>query len=145
VFDTTYVTVTDTTFITAYDTVAVCSSYDTTHISVYDTTIVYISVTDTLFINAALTGVNPPNNINTLKIYPNPASDHIYIDNGNFSVMTGYQLIIENSLAQEVFFSAIDQSSFFIDISTWTGNGIYFVRIIDGLGNIIETKKIVIQ
>lgn len=38
-----------------------------------DTTYVTLSTTDTLIINATLTGVSGPNNINTLKVFPNPA------------------------------------------------------------------------
>lgn len=127
-----------------YDTTGVvCTSYDTVMVNVYDTT--FISVTDTLIIDAVLTGITPPNNINTLKIYPNPASTHITIDNGDYTSMNGYTIRIENSLSQTVFTSLIDQSSFYIDLSGWSGNGLYFVQIIDDLGNTIETRKIIIQ
>jgi hypothetical protein len=121
---------------TIYDTV-------TTHITVYDT--VLVSVTDTLIINAILTGLNPPNNTNVFKIFPNPTNDHITIDNGNIANLTGYQIKITNSLSQQVFQSAITQQQFYVDLSTWTGNGIYFVHIIDGQGNTIDIKKIVLQ
>ena len=119
-----------------YDTTGtVCTSYDTT----------LVSVTDTLIINAVLTGINPPNNINTVKVYPNPANTHIYIDNGNYNLMSGYTVKITNSLSQTVFQSAINQQQFYVDLSGWTGNGIYFVNIIDGQGNIIDIRKIVLQ
>lgn len=119
-----------------YDTTGIlCTSYDT----------VYTSVTDTLIINAVLTGVNPPNNINAVTIYPNPASTHITIDNGNYNSMAGYTLKIENNLGQTVFTSLINQQQFYIDLSTWSGNGIYFVHIIDAQSNTIEIKKIVLQ
>ncbi|MFY9309615.1 MAG: LamG-like jellyroll fold domain-containing protein [Bacteroidia bacterium] len=119
-----------------YDTMGIlCTSFDTT----------YISVTDTLIINATLTGINPPNNMNTLRIYPNPASTHIYIDNGNYTSMAGYTVTIKNNLGQTVFTSSINQQQFYIDLSTWSGNGIYFVHIIDAVNNTIEVKKIVLQ
>ena len=121
---------------TIYDTV-------TTHITVYDS--VLVSVTDTLIINAIITGLTPPNNINIFKIFPNPTNDHITIDNGNIANLTGYQIKITNSLSQQVFQSAITQQQFYVDLSTWTGNGIYFVHIIDGQGNTIDIKKIVLQ
>ena len=41
--------------------------------------------------------------------------------------------------------SGITQQQFYVDLSTWTGNGIYFVHIIDGQGNTIDIKKIVLQ
>ena len=105
----------------------------------------YITVTDTLLINTTLTGFNPVTYQNTIKIYPNPTNDHITIDNGNIANLTGYQIKITNSLSQQVFQSAITQQQFYVDLSTWTGNGIYFVHIIDGQGNTIDIKKIVLQ
>lgn len=137
-----YVTVTDTNYVTVIDTNYV-TVIDTNYVTITDTN--YISVADTLIINALLTGVAPPNNINIFKIFPNPTSDHITIDNGNISNLTGYQIKITNSLSQQVFQSNITQQQFYVDLSTWTGNGIYFVHIIDGQGNTIDIKKIVLQ
>jgi hypothetical protein len=76
-YDTTYVTVTDTNVITVYDTLLT-------------------TVTDTLIINTTL-GLPAPNNENTILIYPNPASDFITIDNGNYTLMAGYSIKIENN------------------------------------------------
>lgn len=104
-----------------------------------------ITVTDTLIINANILGFNPVTYQNTIRIYPNPTNDHITIDNGNIANLTGYQIKITNSLSQQVFQSAINQQQFYVDLSTWTGNGIYFVHIIDGQGNTIDIKKIVLQ
>ena len=105
----------------------------------------HITVTDTLIINTNLVGFNPITYQNTIKIFPNPTNDHITIDNGNIANLTGYQIKITNSLSQQVFQSAITQQQFYVDLSTWTGNGIYFVHIIDGQGNTIDIKKIVLQ
>ena len=119
-----------------YDTTGlVCTTYDT----------LLTSVTDTLIIHAVLTGVNPPNNTNTIKVYPNPASDHIYINNGNYATMTGYSCTITNALSQQVFYSLINQQQFYIDLNTWTGHGIYFLTIRNAANSVIEVKKIVIQ
>ena len=104
-----------------------------------------MSVTDTLIINTLLSGINPPENSNTIKIFPNPAHTYINIDYGNYLSMSDYQLKIENSLGQQVFQTTISQQSSFIDLSTWGGNGVYFVKIIDPQSNIIENRKIVLQ
>ena len=104
-----------------------------------------ITVTDTLLININFTGFNPITYQNTLKIWPNPTNDHITIDNGNIANCTGYQIIISNTLGQQVFQSAINQQQFYIDMSTWGGNGLYFVNIINAQGVTIDTKKIVLQ
>lgn len=123
--------------------IAVISILDTCIVTVYDTLLT--TVTDTLIINATLTGINPPSNLNTLKVYPNPANTHITIDYGNFVSMNGYTLKIVNAVGQTVFTTLINQQTSYIDLSTWTGNGIYFVQLIDTQNNTIENRKIIIQ
>jgi hypothetical protein len=105
----------------------------------------FISVTDTLIINTSVTGINPPNNTNTIKIYPNPASTHVTINYGNYAIMNGYSLKIINSLGQQVFQTPINQQSNYLSLSSWGGNGIYFVHLIDTQGQIIDIRKIVLQ
>jgi hypothetical protein len=114
---------------------------DTIKINKYDT----IKVMDTLVINATLSGVSAPNNTNRLIVYPNPAKDHITIDYGVFSRMSGYTLKIVNTLGQTVFSSPINQQSSYINLSTWTGKGMYNVQIFDTQNNLIENRKIVLQ
>lgn len=113
----------------------------------YNSNICYqtITVTDTLLINMGITGFNPITYNNTIKIYPNPTNDHITIDYGNLSMLNGYQLKIENSLGQQMYQTVINQQSNYINLATWTGNGVYFVHIIDPQGNTIDIRKIVLQ
>ena len=111
--------------------------------TIYDTT--YVTVTDTLLINTIVTGINPPNNLNTIKVFPNPANSHITIDYGNFAILNGYQLKIENSLGQQVFQTNITQQTDYLSLNNWGGNGLYFVHIIDAQGNTIDIRKIVLQ
>jgi hypothetical protein len=113
-----------------------------TNVTVYDTLLT--TVTDTLIINTTL-GLPAPNNENTILIYPNPASDHITIDNGNYTAMAGYTIKIENNAGQQVFQSAINQQQFYVDLSTWSGNGLYFVHLIDSQNNTVTVRKIVLQ
>jgi hypothetical protein len=113
-----------------------------TNVTVYDTLLT--TVTDTLIINTTL-NLPAPNNENTILIYPNPASDHITIDNGNFAAMAGYSIKIENNAGQQVFQSAINQAQFYVDLSSWTGNGLYFVHLIDPQNNTVTVRKIVLQ
>jgi hypothetical protein len=37
------------------------------------------------------------------------------------------------------------QQEFTIDVSTWSGYGTYFLHLIDGNGNSVEIKKIILQ
>jgi len=129
------VTVQDTIVTQVYDTI-------TTQINVYDT--VLVSVTDTLIINTSL-GLPAPNNTNTIQVYPNPANDHITIDNGNFALISNYTIIIENSLGQQVFSSLINQQQFYVDLNGWSGNGVYFLKLINPQNNIVTIRKIVLQ
>ena len=108
-----------------------------------DTT--FVTVQDTLVIDVTLTGVSAPNNMNTVKVYPNPAIDQITIDNGNLSSMAGYSMQIKNSQGQSVFRSLVNQQQFTINLNAWNGNGLYFLYIEDANSNIIEIKKIVLQ
>jgi hypothetical protein len=82
---------------------------------------------------------------NSISIYPNPSNDHITIDAGDLTTMNGYSIKIEDAQGQQVFQNAVNQQQFYIDITSWGGNGLYFVRIIDPQGNTVDIKKIVLQ
>jgi hypothetical protein len=135
-----YVKILDTCITKINDTVKI-TKYDTVKVARYDT----IKVTDTLVINATLSGISAPNNTNRVIVYPNPAKDHITIDYGVFSRMNGYTLKIVNTLGQTVFSSPINQQTSYINLSTWTGKGIYYVQIYDASNNLTENRKIVLQ
>jgi hypothetical protein len=104
-----------------------------------------VSVTDTLIINVNISGVSSPNNSNTLKIYPNPANDVVFIDNGNFNSISNYNLKIINSLGQEVFNSFMSIPQFQIPITSFGGMGLYYIQLYDDTGNLIEVRKLIIQ
>ena len=118
---------------------------DTCILTINDTITTLISVTDTLIINTLISGLTPPNNLNIIKVFPNPTNDHVTIDFGNFASMNGYSLKITNSISQTVYSTLINQQSTYVDLSTWGGNGIYFIQIIDTQNNTIENRKIVLQ
>jgi len=104
------------------------------------------TVTDTLVINANLTGFNPISYQNNIKIYPNPTFDKITIDCGsNYNTINSYAIKITNTLSQTVYESLITKQISTINLSSWTGKGIYFVYLIDGNNNTIDIKKIVLQ
>jgi hypothetical protein len=82
---------------------------------------------------------------NTITIYPNPANDHITIDCGNLANVAGYQIKIVNTLGQEVFSGAMNTQQYVVPLNTWTGTGVYFVKIYDANNNLLNTKKIILQ
>lgn len=113
----------------------------------YDGSICYqlITVTDTLLINSGIIGFNPVTFNNTIRIWPNPSNDHITIDYGNLASISGYQILIVNSIGQQVFHTVINQQSDYLNLASWTGGGLYFVHIIDAQGSSIDIRKIVLQ
>jgi len=131
---------TDTINVTTYDTLL---TYDTIYVDIFDTTYISISVTDTLYIDITVTGV--PNIDNTISVYPNPASDVVIIDNGNYNNMSNYNLMIFNSLSQQVFSSQINTQQFQIPVSTLGAEGTYFVQIFDGNNNLVIIKYLVLN
>jgi len=100
-----------------------------------------ITVTQGAGTGTAVEGVS---NVN-LRIYPNPAKDHITISFDNYASMSGYTVKIANSVGQTVYTSAINQQTSFIDLSSWSGIGVYIINIIDASSTVIESRKIVLE
>jgi hypothetical protein len=104
-----------------------------------------ITVTDTLLIHTGITSYNPVAYGNTLKVWPNPGNQDITLDAGNLSSMQGWKYKVANTLGQTVVNeTAISQQQTLIDLSTWGGNGIYYLHLINPQGHAIEIKKIVL-
>lgn len=105
-----------------------------------------ITVTDTLIINANITGFNPVTYQNSIKVYPNPSNDHITIDCGsNYNTMNGYSIRIDNTLGQTVYSTTLNQQTYSVDLNTWTGNGVYLIYLLNAQGIVVDVRKIVIQ
>lgn len=98
-----------------------------------------------LVINTGLLSFNPPTYTNSLTIYPNPANDQITIDCGNLASVSGWAIKISNMLGQEVFTAPMNTQQYVVPLNTWSGQGIYFVRIYDAQNNLVNTKKIILQ
>ena len=85
------------------------------------------------------------NNKHQILVYPNPSNSIINLSYANYASLSGYHIKITNTLGQLICDRFINQQTETIDVSTWGGNGIYFVRIIDQQGNTIDIRKIVLQ
>ena len=114
-------------------------------IGIWNRALTQQEITDLYNGNSGITGFNSVTHNNIIKIFPNPANDYITIDYGNFAIMNGYQLKIENSLGQQLFQTNITQQTDYLSLNNWGGNGLYFVHIIDAQGNTIDIRKIVLQ
>jgi hypothetical protein len=126
--------------VTVYDTITT-TIYDTITTNIFDT--VLVSVTDTLFIETTL-GTNPLSQ-NTISVFPNPTNDHITIHTGNYALMSNYSIKIENSLGQVVFTNPLNQQTFYVDLNGWSGNGVYYLKLLDSQSNEVTVRKIVLQ
>ena len=98
-----------------------------------------------LVINTGVLSFNPPKYSNTVTIYPNPANDHITIDCGNLANVSGWSIKIYNTLGQEVFSGAMNTQQYVVPLNTWSGQGVYFVKIYDASNQLMNTKKIILQ
>lgn len=104
-----------------------------------------ITVTDVLVINLTITAYNPVTYGNTIKVYPNPSSSTLTIDQGDYSKLAGYKIAIKNNLGENVYSKEITQAKEELDLTTWTGTGIYFLYLYDNKGYTIDIRKIVLQ
>jgi hypothetical protein len=48
-------------------------------------------------------------------------------------------------LGQEVFNQPMNQQQYYVPLNSWTGQGMYFVNVIDAQGHTIDVKKIILQ
>ncbi len=134
---------------TVYDTLTVYETvYDTvyTYETIYDTLTTYVTVTDTLLIDITLTGFEgQPSELNTITVFPNPASDHITIDYGNFALMAGYNTIITDAAGATVYSSAVNSQQVEIDINAWGAMGVYYMSVYDASGQLVAVRHIVLE
>jgi hypothetical protein len=99
-----------------------------------------------LVINSGtLSSFNPPVYQSTVTIYPNPANDQITIDCGNLANVSGWSIKIVNAIGQEVFSGAMNTPQYVVPLNSWSGQGMYFVKIYDAANNLVNTKKIILQ
>jgi hypothetical protein len=104
-----------------------------------------ITVTDTLVINTGVLGYNPVTYNNTITIYPNPTKDHVTIDCGTLTNVVGYHIEISNTLGQILFNQPMNTQQYNVALNSWTGNGVYFVKVFDAQNNELTTRKIILQ
>jgi hypothetical protein len=90
-------------------------------------------------------GTNSTALLNTVNIYPNPAKEYLTIDCGNLANISDLTIKILNTMGQEVFNDAINVQQYVAPLNSLGGQGVYFVKIYDALGNLIKNEKIILQ
>jgi len=104
-----------------------------------------LTVTDTLKIDITPTSYNPMTFETTIKVYPNPTKDLLYINCNDYTKVSNYKLKITNSLSQEIWSTTITQSIYSVNMSTFGGTGLYLLEVFDANNHKIDVKKIVLH
>jgi hypothetical protein len=99
----------------------------------------------TMTINTGVLSTTPVTYTSTVNIYPNPANDQITIDCGNLDNVVGWNIKITNMLGQEVFNQPMNTQQYVVPLNTWSGQGMYFVKIINAQNEVVNIKKIILQ
>ena len=99
----------------------------------------------TMVINTGVLSTNPITYSSSVSIFPNPANDQITIDCGNLANVSGWKIKITNALGQEVFNQLMNTQQYVVPLNTWSGQGMYFVKIINAQNEVVNIKKIILQ
>ena len=78
-------------------------------------------------------------------IYPNPASDKLYINAAEFINANGCYVKIYNQYGKKVFEDWINQSFCEIDLSNWACVGLYYLHVTDAEGHIVARRKVILD
>ena len=98
-----------------------------------------------MVINTGVLSTTPVTYTSSVSIYPNPANDQITIDCGNLANVTGWKIKVTNALGQEVFNQPMNTQQYVVPLNTWSGQGMYFVKIINAQNEVVNIKKIILQ
>jgi hypothetical protein len=74
----------------------------------------------------------------------NPARNHLFINTGEYSSMNGNRINITNQLGDSVFETKLEEYLYNVSLSNWSGPGLYFIRVIETGGKLIDIRKIVL-
>ncbi len=99
----------------------------------------------TMVINSGPLSTDPVTYASTVNIFPNPANDQITIDCGNLAAVTGWSIKITNMLGQEVFNQPMNTQQYVVPLNSWSGQGMYFVKIINAQNEVVNIKQIILQ
>lgn len=92
--------------------------------------------------NSIPSGINPllTNHDNTMKVYPNPASDKLNI----VSESAPFEITIFNSLGMQVYSKNYDTNTFSLDVSQFK-RGIYLVKLTNSCNETTNVQKILLK
>lgn len=80
-----------------------------------------------------------------IRIYPNPASETLFIGHENTSSVGVLRIMVRNSLGQVVHQAVLDESSIQIDLSGWPKNSLYVVSLYDQHHNTLAVERVLVH
>ena len=151
VFDTALVTINDTVVYAVFDTALVTIS-DTIVYTVNDTNYVtinnFVDVYDTLVVDLTgiVTDINTPfNNVLQVRVYPNPASQLLFLEVLDTEITSNYTFEVINLNGQSVLANgSLNSNITTIDLSPYSG-GTYYVKFYDQQLKMVNLVPIVIN
>lgn len=82
---------------------------------------------------------------NELKVYPNPSSGKLIIENGESTLMKQWRINLITSTGQSVFSGMINQKAFEIDLGSLGGKGLYFIQLYNTENELVEVRKVLLE
>lgn len=137
-----------------YDTLGItCTKTDTIKVNktIYDTIVVqdtittYQTVSDTLKIKVGITTGLYANQVNLIKIFPNPTASDLVIDFGNQEMIKGYSLTINDLSGKQVYKENIQTQKSIVKLSSLGSKGIYKINIVNDNNILIDSRSIVLE
>ena len=123
-----------------YDTLGLTCTKTT-----YDTITTKTTVTDTLKIKVGITTGLYVNQVNLIKIFPNPTASDLVIDFGIQEMMQGHSLTITDLNGKQVHKENIQTQKSLVKLSSLGGKGLYFVNIVDANSKVLVVKQIILE
>ncbi|MDP4269557.1 MAG: LamG-like jellyroll fold domain-containing protein [Bacteroidota bacterium] len=90
------------------------------------------------------TGIDNTNLKNT-RVFPNPASDRIFVDFENTVKIENSSIRLINSLGQIVYSSPISSTNLSIDLKSIPSKGAHILQVVDGNHSVIFNKKVFLR
>ena len=103
------------------------------------------AVMDTLIIDVSLLNTSSPVGHFEIMVYPNPTRDVLYIETPTNYINKGYLVEIFNPTGQSVYGNFINQQKLQVNLNSFGASGSYNLLIKNALGNIINSKTILLN
>lgn len=101
--------------------------------------------TQCYLVNVSPLGVDEIFEEEALKVYPIPASNQITVSFENAIATNGYSYLLSNALGQVISSTPVQNQETTISLSNVSEAGIYFISLKNNMGEIVQTRKVIIE